>query len=86
MNLAIASPPRVAGLPVPSDRLLGVDQAASYTGLSVRYLAKLRIVGGGCAYHKIGVRVLYRLSDLDAWLANKRRTSTADNGKQGGGE
>ncbi len=62
--------------------LLSVDRAASYLGLSATYLNKLRTMGGGPTFHKIGVRVLYRPSDLDAWLTDKRRTSTADAGKQ----
>jgi hypothetical protein len=63
------------------DPLLSVDKAASYTGLSVAYLNKLRTIGGGPAFHKVGVRVLYRCSDLDDWLSNKRRTSTSDVGQ-----
>ena len=69
----------------PSAPLMSVDRAAAYLGLSATYLNKLRTVGGGPAFHKLGVRVLYSLADLDAWLADKRRMSTADTGEQGGG-
>ena len=65
--------------------LLSVDKAASYLGLSATYLNKLRVIGGGPAFHKVGVRVLYRLSDLEDWLSDKRRTSTADTGERDGG-
>jgi hypothetical protein len=69
----------------PTDRapLLSVDRAATYLGLSATYLNKMRTVGGGPAFHKIGVRVLYRPSDLDDWLSDKRRTSTSDTGDRG---
>jgi Helix-turn-helix domain len=81
MSLAIAQsdPPSAA----PPDPLLSVDRAASYVGLSAAYLNKMRTQGGGPVFHKVGVRVLYRISDLDDWLSDKRRTSTADDGRNG---
>lgn len=57
---------------------LSVEQAASFTGLSASTLNKLRVFGGGPAYLKLGRRVAYSLSDLDAWLATKRRQSTSE--------
>jgi excisionase family DNA binding protein len=75
----------LAALPTLAERgaLLSVDKAASYLGLSATYLNKLRTQGGGPAFHKVGVRVLYRPSDLDDWLSDKRRTSTSDTGDRG---
>ena len=67
------------------DPLLSVEQVAAYTRLSVSYLNRLRHAGGGCPYSKIGVRCLYRQSDVDEWVNGKRRRSTADTGEQGGG-
>lgn len=59
---------------------LTVDDAAAYTGLSVSTLNKLRVLGGGPVFLKLGRRVAYDRSDLDAWLASKRRRSTSDFG------
>ena len=46
---------------------LNSDEAAAYLGVSSSYVNKLRCVGGGPRYAKIGRRVTYRVSDLDAW-------------------
>jgi hypothetical protein len=61
-----------------SQHCLSVDVAASYTGLSVSTLNKLRVRGGGPAYLKLGRRVAYDPTDLDTWLAGKRRLSTSE--------
>lgn len=55
---------------------LRVRQAAEYTGLSKSTLDKLRCFGGGPTYLKLGRVVVYRQADLDAWLDERRRTST----------
>ena len=54
--------------------------AAKLVGLSESTLAKLRLNGNGPPYCKLGRRVVYRPSDLDAWLASRvtRDTSDAD--------
>ena len=57
---------------------LAVEAAATYTGISASTLNKLRVFGGGPAYLKLGRRVAYSVSDLDAWLASKRRNSTSE--------
>jgi hypothetical protein len=61
--------------------LLSAKEAATYLGLSEAYLAKLRSEGGGPDYVKIGTRVLYSVDFLAAFIAARRRTSTADTGK-----
>ena len=47
-------------------------EAAGYTGLSVSYLAKLRMGTGpqvGPKYLRVGLRAIrYRREDLDAWM------------------
>ncbi len=40
-------------------------------GIAVQTLARLRCQGGGPAFHRFGRNILYRASDLDAWLASK---------------
>jgi excisionase family DNA binding protein len=54
-----------------------VEEAARYVGLGVSKLNKLRTYGGGPAYAKLGRRVVYDAADLDAWLAENKRSSTA---------
>jgi hypothetical protein len=51
--------------------LLTQRDAALTLKLSVRTLERYRVSGGGPRYAKLGRRVLYRESDLEAWLANR---------------
>ena len=53
-------------------------RAATYLGLSHRTLDGYRVSGAGPAFHRFGNRVRYRRSDLDAWAANRRATTTAE--------
>ena len=55
-------------------------EAAAYCGSSASTFEKLRLHGGGAVYSKIGRRVVYRVEDLDSWLAANRRRSTSDKG------
>ncbi|MGE0701711.1 MAG: helix-turn-helix transcriptional regulator [Hyphomicrobiaceae bacterium] len=59
-------------------RMLRTEDAADYCGSSASTFEKLRLSGGGPIYSKIGRRVVYRIEDLDAWLASRRRRSTSD--------
>ncbi len=55
--------------------------AADYVGLAPQTLNKMRVYGGGPAFHKLGnLLVRYTQADLDAWLESRRRTSTSDQG------
>lgn len=54
------------------------EEAANYVGVSSSYFSKLRVFGGGPAYHKLGRRVVYDRADLDAWLAGRKRTNTSE--------
>jgi len=58
--------------------ILKTEEAAAYCGSSASTFEKLRLTGGGPVYSKIGRRVVYRVEDLDAWLAANRRRSTSD--------
>lgn len=54
------------------------DVAARYNGnISVRTLANWRTGGDGPPFVKIGGRVLYRASDLDAWEARRTVKNTS---------
>ena len=59
-------------------RMLTAKDAASYLGIAVHTLAKWRLSGDSPAYHKFGRHVLYDRSDLDAWIAARKRRSTSD--------
>lgn len=56
---------------------LDTRQAAYWLGLSHRTLEGYRVSGGGPVFHRFGNRVRYRRSDLDAWAAKRRVTTTA---------
>ena len=52
--------------------------ASAHSGLSVSFLEKLRVVGGGPPFIKVGKAVRYKLADVDAWLATRMRNSTSE--------
>ncbi|WP_421680801.1 helix-turn-helix transcriptional regulator [Stenotrophomonas bentonitica] len=56
-----------APTPPSLDRLKG-PAAATYLGLSVSTLEKMRLEGRGPRYLKLGGRCFYRRADLDAYL------------------
>jgi hypothetical protein len=60
--------------------LMSVQQAAIRLCVSTSYLNKLRVVGGGPPFIKIGARVAYDPADLTTWVAQQRRSSTSDQG------
>ena len=63
-----------------SPRYLRTAEAARYLSLSPRTLEKHRTYGTGPAYRKIGARIVYTVSDLNAWADLGTRTSTSDPG------
>lgn len=58
-------------------QLLRESDVAERWNLSERCLQAWRLRGDGPPYLKLGRAVRYRLSDLDLWLENRRRTSTS---------
>jgi hypothetical protein len=52
--------------------------ASEYVGLSYATLAKLRCLGGGPVYIRMGRKIGYQRADLDDWLAARRATNTSD--------
>ena len=64
------NPPEVKILPPPA--------AAEYLGLSESMIAKMRCLGGGPAYFKLGRAVRYRRDDLDEWLSARRVRHSSD--------
>ena len=60
------------------NRKLSVQEAARFLGLSVSTLNKMRLNGSGPPYLKFGRRVLYDLRDLEAWVAERKRSHTSE--------
>jgi len=60
------------------DRTLTVRRAATYIGLSVSTLNKLRCAGNGPVFLKLGRAVRYDPRDLDEWLAAHRIRNTSE--------
>jgi hypothetical protein len=68
---------------IPDDgSLLNPEQAAAYLRRAPQTLAKMRSVGGGPPFYKVGRNVYYKREDLDAWLDGRRRRSTSDSGSK----
>lgn len=61
----------------PGSDLLTPDEAGKYLRCAKQTLARWRCEGGGPAYVKVGVRVLYHRRDLDAWIGKRRVLATA---------
>ncbi|MCS3896032.1 excisionase family DNA binding protein [Bradyrhizobium japonicum USDA 38] len=57
---------------------LKVTEAAEHLRVSKSTLDKLRVYGGGPIYFKLGRSIVYSRTDLDAWMASRRRESTAN--------
>jgi hypothetical protein len=62
-------------------RYLRTPDAAVHLGLSARTLEKHRCFGTGPVYRKLGGRIVYAVTDLDAWAELGLRRSTSDPGK-----
>lgn len=54
------------------------QQAADLIGISASTLAKLRLSGEGPKFLKLGKRVAYRPSDLEAWQSQRVYQSTSE--------
>jgi hypothetical protein len=61
-----------------NDAVFDAVTAAGFTGLAVATLAKLRCIGGGPEYLKLGRKVAYRRSDLTKWLNARRVANTTE--------
>ena len=61
--------------------LLTPAEAADWLRVSRSYLARLRVAGGGPPYIKLSPRlVVYRREDLEAYVTQRLRRSTSDQG------
>lgn len=57
--------------------LKSTKDAAAYLNLSPATLAQQRTYGTGATFVKMGGRVFYTVEDLDAYIASRRVTDTA---------
>lgn len=57
---------------------MNAAEAAKLLGISISTLAKMRLYGTGPGYSKLGRRVVYRLEELEAWIAANRYESTSE--------
>ena len=62
--------------------LIDRTTAAHQLGVSPRTLEKWAVTGEGPVFYKLVGRVLYDQSDLEDWIASKRRLSTSDQGPE----
>jgi hypothetical protein len=53
-------------------------QAAGFLKISPRTLEKQRVIGGGPRFRKFGSRVLYALTDLQAWADERSFANTSE--------
>jgi hypothetical protein len=62
------------------NQFLDTKEAAKHVRLSTATLERLRVTGGGPTFIKpIPTRVLYDVTDLDAWMWARRQQSTSEN-------
>ncbi|MCY1668994.1 helix-turn-helix transcriptional regulator [Rhizobium sp. SL86] len=59
-------------------RFVRTPEAARLLDLSPRTLEKHRCDGTGPIYHKLGGRVVYTVTDLNAWIDASARRSTSE--------
>ena len=62
--------------------LLSPKNVSERLGVSISTLAKWRLDGSGPAFVKVGSRVAYDASMIEAWLASRVRRSTSDPGSE----
>lgn len=65
------------------DHLISAEQAASVLNISPSTLAKMRLAGTSPRYVKLGRRVAYKPTDLEAWIEAQSFNSTAEYGRRG---
>ena len=64
---------------IPALAFLRTRDAALRVGLTPATLEKLRVVGGGPPFYRVGPkRILYDPADLDSWVRSKKFASTSE--------
>lgn len=57
---------------------VGELQVAKITGMSLAWLRKKRITGGGISFSKMGRSIKYNLSDVQDYLDQRKVNSTSE--------
>lgn len=86
MKYSVENVSDYVGQLAPFRRRVNTVEAARYVGLSVSQVNKLRHYGRGPKYYRLGVRVVYDLADLDAWVASCAQINTSQNQPFTGGQ
>ena len=63
-----------------NDRYLTKAEAASYLGISLRWLEELRRGSNPPPAFKLGQKLLFRVSELDGWIEQYRVSKTSGPG------
>ena len=71
---AISSPDAAGFVVQVQDQLMTVRESAGYLRMSESFLNKARLNGAGPPFVRIGRKVLYRRSAVDAWLTERQFT------------
>jgi predicted DNA-binding transcriptional regulator AlpA len=61
-----------------SKHIVNTEAAAHLLNVSAVTLAKWRVTGEGPRFLKFGRSVKYRISDLEEWIQDQQRESTAE--------
>lgn len=61
--------------------LVNQAELAAMLGKSEAWAERSRWDGSGPPFVKIGKSVMYRVADVQEWLAGRTRTSTSDDGR-----
>ena len=74
--------PTTGGESLRARKVLSVQDAAQFCNLSVSFLNKCRITGGGPRYVKFSPspkgKIGYQFDDLERWLESKKRQHTSE--------
>jgi hypothetical protein len=63
---------RRARVEVPNPIFADTRTAAGHTGMTVEYLERARAQGIGPKFHRVGRRVVYKISDVVEWIESGR--------------
>ena len=77
-----SEPHRKCGAAFPPSPLWDEKQLADYLNISPRTPQMWRHRGGGPRFIKIGAAVRYRFEDVQAWIGERTRANTADQGTE----
>ncbi len=78
MMMALKNTRQMVAPPVAQFRVVSEHEAALRLSLGRRTLQDLRLTGAGPAFIKLGARRIgYSITDLEAWAADRRVSSTS---------